>query len=148
MAEAKGQFWNRSTFLVITGASQGIGKNLAIEFSRLLAPESTILLLARTLPKLENTKKEILEINPTLNIKVCFQFFHQFYFVFVAIIHILFCRCCLLIWVNQTSTNMKRFSPRLLPEKNSNVTFWSTTRLLYRATHLLQRWMIWTPGMS
>lgn len=70
MAEAKPQFWNRSTFMVITGASQGIGKNLAIEFSRLLTPESTVLLLARTLSKLESTKKEILENNPTLNVKV------------------------------------------------------------------------------
>ncbi|XP_065224971.1 sepiapterin reductase [Planococcus citri] len=70
MAETKAQFWNRTTFMVITGASQGLGKQLAIEFSRSVAPDSTILLLARTLPKLETTKKEILEINPTLNVKV------------------------------------------------------------------------------
>uniref|UniRef100_A0A0C9PT42 Spr_0 protein n=1 Tax=Fopius arisanus TaxID=64838 RepID=A0A0C9PT42_9HYME len=34
-------------FLVITGASQGIGREIAVKFSKLLKPTSTVLLLAR-----------------------------------------------------------------------------------------------------
>lgn len=65
-------FWHRSTFLIITGASQGIGKNLAIDFSRLLDSKSTLLLIARSLPNLEHTKEKILEINSALDVKVIF----------------------------------------------------------------------------
>ncbi len=68
--EATKPFWHRSTFLIVTGASQGIGKNLAIEFSRLVDPKSTILLIARSLPNLEDTKKKILKINSALDVKV------------------------------------------------------------------------------
>lgn len=77
-------FWNRRTFLLITGASRGIGKNLAIEFSRYLAPQSTILLMARALPKLEETKQEILKIAPSLNVDVSLTFYHvsQFFIHF------------------------------------------------------------------
>lgn len=68
--EQKKPFWGQRTFAVITGASQGIGRSIAIEFSRLLGPESTILLLARSLPNLENTKKQILEVNACIYVKV------------------------------------------------------------------------------
>lgn len=64
------QFWGRRTFLVVTGASRGIGRNLAIEFSRLLGPESTVLLLARSLLNLEETRKRILEVNCNVVVKV------------------------------------------------------------------------------
>lgn len=68
--EQKKPFWGQRTFAVITGASQGIGRSIAIEFSRLLGPESIILLLARSLPNLENTKKQILEVNACINVMV------------------------------------------------------------------------------
>ncbi|KAK7590270.1 hypothetical protein V9T40_001883 [Parthenolecanium corni] len=62
-------FWNRSTFLVITDASRGIGKNLAIQFSTLVTSDSTLVLLARNLQNLETTKTEILATNPKLDVK-------------------------------------------------------------------------------
>lgn len=65
-------FWNRSTFLVITGASRGIGKGLAIKFSTLVTSDSTLVLLARSLEDLEATKTQILATNPNLDVKVFF----------------------------------------------------------------------------
>lgn len=67
--------------MVITGASQGIGKNLAIEFSRKVTSESTVLLIARSLSNLEDTKKAVLSVNPSLNVKVNLsEFFMPFIF--------------------------------------------------------------------
>lgn len=66
----KMQFWNRSTFLVITGASRGIGKNMAIKFSALVTSDSTLVLVARDLQNLEATKTQILATNPKLDVKV------------------------------------------------------------------------------
>lgn len=63
-------FWNRSTFLVITGASRGIGKNLAIKFSTLVTSDSTLVLLARNLQDLEATKTQIWATNPRLDVQV------------------------------------------------------------------------------
>lgn len=63
-------FWNRSTFAVITGASRGIGRCLAIKFSSLVAPNSTLVLLARSSPDLEDTRKQILAANPSIDVKV------------------------------------------------------------------------------
>lgn len=67
---SKTPFWNRTTFLVITGASRGIGKNLAIKFSTLVTSDSTLLLLARDLQNLEATKTQILAKNPKMDVKV------------------------------------------------------------------------------
>ncbi|XP_047521713.1 sepiapterin reductase [Pieris napi] len=45
------------TFCIVTGASQGIGKVIAIEFSKLFGPNSVLLLLARKTEELAQTAK-------------------------------------------------------------------------------------------
>lgn len=63
-------FWNRHSFVVVTGASRGIGRNLAIKFGSLVAPNSTLVLLARSSPDLEDTRKQVLAANPNVDVKV------------------------------------------------------------------------------
>lgn len=64
------EFWGKKTFCMITGASQGIGRTLAVAFSRLFAEGSTVVLLARTERGLEETKFLISEANSKVNVKV------------------------------------------------------------------------------
>lgn len=59
---------NRLSFLMISGASKGIGKAMAIQCSKKLGPKSRVTLAARSADKLEETKNEILQLNPTLEI--------------------------------------------------------------------------------
>lgn len=49
--------WNKKSFVLITGASKGIGRTIAIEFSKKVAPGSKFALLARSASGLEETKK-------------------------------------------------------------------------------------------
>lgn len=63
-------FWGKKTFCFITGASQGIGRTLAVAFSRLFAENSTVVLLARSERGLEETKFLILETNSEVNVKI------------------------------------------------------------------------------
>lgn len=55
-----------SCFCIITGASKGIGRALAIECSRLMGPGSVLLLLARNLQGLQVTKS----LTESTNVKV------------------------------------------------------------------------------
>jgi len=55
------EFWNQKTFCLVTGASRGIGRTIAIEFSKKVAKGSVFLLIARSKDALENTKQSILE---------------------------------------------------------------------------------------
>lgn len=64
------EFWGKKTFCLITGASQGIGRTLAVAFSRLFSENSTVVLLARTERGLEETKFLILEANSKVNVKI------------------------------------------------------------------------------
>ncbi|XP_050533920.1 sepiapterin reductase-like [Daktulosphaira vitifoliae] len=50
------EFWSRRTCVILTGASKGIGQELAVEISRLLIPDSAMVLIARSTVGLENTK--------------------------------------------------------------------------------------------
>ncbi|GAB0086405.1 Sepiapterin reductase [Sergentomyia squamirostris] len=59
---------NRVGFLLITGASRGIGKAMAIGCAKELKPGSLILLLARSAAGLEATKTEILACNDKITI--------------------------------------------------------------------------------
>jgi NADP-dependent 3-hydroxy acid dehydrogenase YdfG len=45
------------SFVLITGASRGFGRAMAIEMGKVVGAGSTLLLLARSLPDLEVTKE-------------------------------------------------------------------------------------------
>ncbi|CAH1724143.1 unnamed protein product [Aphis gossypii] len=53
------EFWSRRTYVILTGASKGIGQCLAVEIGKLLVPESTIVLMARDTNGLEKTKEMV-----------------------------------------------------------------------------------------
>ncbi|KAG5676130.1 hypothetical protein PVAND_005981 [Polypedilum vanderplanki] len=59
---------NKLVYLIITGASRGIGKELAIETSKNFKTGSTVVLLARSKEGLENTKKVINETNKNVEV--------------------------------------------------------------------------------
>ncbi|XP_021700839.1 sepiapterin reductase [Aedes aegypti] len=56
------------SYLLITGASRGIGQRMAIETARKVKPGSIVVLLARSASGLESTKAEILEVNPRITV--------------------------------------------------------------------------------
>lgn len=60
----------RSAYLLITGASKGIGATMAIETSRNFSAGSVVVLLARSVSGLEATKAAILEANSGLKVIV------------------------------------------------------------------------------
>ncbi|XP_032681739.1 inactive hydroxysteroid dehydrogenase-like protein 1 [Odontomachus brunneus] len=60
----------RTTFgewAIVTGSTDGIGKAYAIELAR---RDLNLILISRNMEKLENTKREILEINPQIEVKI------------------------------------------------------------------------------
>lgn len=64
------EFWSRPTCVILTGASKGIGQGLAVEISRLLIPESTIVLIARDTNGLEKTKEMVNNENSDIFVEV------------------------------------------------------------------------------
>ncbi|KAJ9595492.1 hypothetical protein L9F63_013314 [Diploptera punctata] len=66
----KQEFWGQKTYCLITGASKGIGRNFAIEFSRKFASNSLIVLLARSEEGLLETKNLISKANPKVKIVI------------------------------------------------------------------------------
>jgi len=54
------EYWNQKTFCLITGASKGIGKEIAIQFAKNVGPGSVFLTLARSASGLGETKSEML----------------------------------------------------------------------------------------
>lgn len=61
---------DKLAYLLVTGASKGIGAKIAIESSKNFRSGSVIVLLARTLAGLEATKQEILKFNDSLKVVV------------------------------------------------------------------------------
>ncbi|XP_055844896.1 sepiapterin reductase [Episyrphus balteatus] len=61
---------NQKTIFILTGASKGIGKTLAIECCRLFKPESLAILFARSASGLEETRNEIIAVNSDITVKV------------------------------------------------------------------------------
>uniref|UniRef100_A0A1B0GK72 Sepiapterin reductase n=1 Tax=Lutzomyia longipalpis TaxID=7200 RepID=A0A1B0GK72_LUTLO len=59
---------NQVGFLLVTGASRGIGQTMAVECAKVMKPGSLILLLARSAAGLESTKGEILRANDRVTI--------------------------------------------------------------------------------
>lgn len=55
----------QKTYFVMTGASRGIGRTIAIECAAKMATGSVIVLIARTTAGLEETKAQILAKNPS-----------------------------------------------------------------------------------
>lgn len=64
------QFWGRRSFCLVTGASQGIGRSFAVEFAHRFAPGSHLVLLARSLAGLEQTKTLISTTSPHVSVQV------------------------------------------------------------------------------
>ncbi|KAJ8894831.1 hypothetical protein PR048_000138 [Dryococelus australis] len=63
-------FWGKKTFCIVTGASKGIGRHFAIEFSCRFADGSVVVLLARSKAALDYTKDIIQKCNPNLHVSV------------------------------------------------------------------------------
>uniref|UniRef100_A0A336L776 Sepiapterin reductase n=1 Tax=Culicoides sonorensis TaxID=179676 RepID=A0A336L776_CULSO len=60
--------FNKKSFFVLTGASKGIGATIAIECGKKFTKGSRLVLLARNVNGLENTKQNILSSNPDIQI--------------------------------------------------------------------------------
>jgi len=54
-------FWGQKTFCLVTGASRGIGKTIAVEFAKKVEEGSIFVLVARTTSALEATKVAVEE---------------------------------------------------------------------------------------
>ncbi|XP_066991224.2 sepiapterin reductase-like [Anabrus simplex] len=63
-------FWGQRSFCLITGASQGIGRNLAIDFGRRLGKDSILILLARSEPNLVETKSLVENANDEISVQI------------------------------------------------------------------------------
>lgn len=61
---------NKKTFFLITGASRGIGKTMAIECCKLFSQGSVAVLLARSEEGLGKTRTEIQTVNNNVTVKV------------------------------------------------------------------------------
>lgn len=58
----------KTTYMLVTGASRGIGAKMAIECSKKFKPGSLVVLLARSAAGLEVTKSEILAANQSVSV--------------------------------------------------------------------------------
>lgn len=70
MADLKARFWGQKTYCLITGASKGIGRELAIEFSRAFAVNSVVVLLARSESGLAETRNLVINANANVKVKI------------------------------------------------------------------------------
>lgn len=61
---------SQKTFLLVSGASRGIGRSIAIECAAKLAAGSEVVLLARSKSGLEETKSQILSRNSNVSVIV------------------------------------------------------------------------------
>jgi len=68
MATETKPFWGKKTYCLITGASQGIGRQIAIDFAQNIADNSSFFLLARNLEKLNETKSLMEAANPKIQV--------------------------------------------------------------------------------
>lgn len=59
---------NKISHLLVTGASRGIGRAMAVIFSKKLGPGSQVVITARDSSKLEKVKDEILQNNPKIQV--------------------------------------------------------------------------------
>ena len=69
MAAERCNVFSLKTFCVITGASKGFGKCMAVKYAPLLPPESVMLLMARSIDGLQKTKRIIGEKAPDIRVR-------------------------------------------------------------------------------
>lgn len=60
--------FSKKAFILVTGASRGIGQTIAVEISRHLTQDSIIILVARSESGLKETKTQIQEIDKSLTV--------------------------------------------------------------------------------
>lgn len=71
MASSTSSFsWDHRAFCLVTGASRGIGKEIAVQFSTCLADGSVMLLMARDTDKLSRVKVLIESSTPGVAVKI------------------------------------------------------------------------------
>lgn len=70
MADFKEHFWGQKTYCLITGASKGIGRKFAIEFSRAFSANSLLVLLARSESGLVQTRNLVTSANADVKVKI------------------------------------------------------------------------------
>jgi len=63
-----GNYWGKKSFVLVTGASRGLGRAIAIEFAKNVAPGSVFLLAARTANALEEVKSEVVAAAPEVEV--------------------------------------------------------------------------------
>uniref|UniRef100_A0A1B6LTE4 Sepiapterin reductase n=1 Tax=Graphocephala atropunctata TaxID=36148 RepID=A0A1B6LTE4_9HEMI len=63
------QFWGQRSFCLVSGASQGIGQSFAVEFAHRFSAGSRLVLVARSVTGLEETKSLILTNNPHITVQ-------------------------------------------------------------------------------
>lgn len=61
---------DKKAFIVITGASRGLGRSIAVALARRVAPDSTFLLMSRSLPGLNETKMLVQQHNSQVEVAV------------------------------------------------------------------------------
>ncbi|GAB6026846.1 hypothetical protein CHUAL_013453 [Chamberlinius hualienensis] len=61
---------NKKTYCLITGASRGLGKTLALRFAERLSSDSVLVLIATDLSKLQQCKTEINHLAPKIKVDV------------------------------------------------------------------------------
>ena len=67
-----GSLLQKKTFCVVTGASRGLGRCIALTLGQKLPAPSCFLLMARDMPSMASLKTEILSANPELNVVLGF----------------------------------------------------------------------------
>lgn len=64
------EIWGKKTFCLVTGGSQGIGREIAKQFSEKLLPGSTMLLSARSIEGLKGTSALINQVAPEISVEL------------------------------------------------------------------------------
>ncbi|CAH1398058.1 unnamed protein product [Nezara viridula] len=64
------EIWGKKTFCLVTGGSQGIGREIAKQFAEKLLPGSTVLLSARSIEGLKGTSALINQVAPEINVEL------------------------------------------------------------------------------
>lgn len=70
MDESRGEYWNKKTFAIVTGASRGIGRTLAECLAKQFAPDSVLLLISRDEKGLDSLQKAIGTDRPSVRVRV------------------------------------------------------------------------------